>query len=177
MTRSHIDSTAIGEISGLVRDVPDFPQPGILFRDISPVLRQRFDLALAALEAQIESDEWRGIDAIAGIDARGFILAAGVAARVGKGFVPIRKAGKLPPPVERIEYQLEYGGGALEMHRGAGRLLLLDDVLATGGTLRGAAELSERAGYSVAGMVVLIDLNLARAPLWKEHEVRAVLRY
>jgi adenine phosphoribosyltransferase len=172
-----VNPVRIAELSALVRDVPDFPQPGILFRDISPVLRERFDGALDALAALVSAREWEQVDAIAGIDARGFILAAGLAARVGKGFVPIRKPGKLPPPVERREYRLEYGSDALEMHRGAGRLLLVDDVLATGGTLRGAAELSLASGYAVMGMLVLIDLNIAPAPLWSGCEVRSVLRY
>jgi adenine phosphoribosyltransferase len=172
-----VDAATIAELSALVRNVPDFPQPGVLFRDISPVLRECFHGALDALQALISRQEWKQVDAIAGIDARGFILAAGLAARAGKGFVPIRKAGKLPPPVERREYRLEYGSNVLEMHRGAGRLLLIDDVLATGGTLRGAAELSLASGYIIVGMLVLIDLNIAPAPLWSGCEVRSVLRY
>ena len=177
MLQPQIDSAAIAELAKFVRDVPDFPHAGILFRDISPLLRERFDLALAALESLVAPEEWDEVDAIAGIDARGFILAAGLAARVGKGFVPIRKASKLPPPVESIRYQLEYGSSALEMHRGAGRLLLVDDVLATGGTLRAAADLSRTAGYVVAGLIVLIDLKIAPAPLWEGREVRSVIRY
>lgn len=172
-----VTSATIAELSALVRNVPDFPQPGILFRDISQILRQRFDVALDAMEALVSGEEWAPVDAIAGVDARGFILAAGLAARVGRGFVPVRKAGKLPPPVERIEHRLEYGSSALEMQRGAGRLLIVDDVLATGGTLQAAAELSQAAGYSVVGMLVLVDLNIAPAPLWRGHHVRSVIRY
>lgn len=170
-------SAEAADLAALVRAIPDFPQPGVLFRDISPLLRQRFDATLAALERMLTSEEVRQVDAVAGIDARGFILAAGLAGRLSKGFVPIRKAGKLPPPLEREAYNLEYGTGALEMHYGAGRLLIVDDVLATGGTLRAAADLSERAGYSVVGLLVLIDLNLAPAPLWRGRAVRAVIRY
>jgi adenine phosphoribosyltransferase len=143
----------------------------------SQVLRQRFGLALAALEALVGRDEWNAVDAVAGVDARGFILAAGLAARMKKGFVPIRKAGKLPPPVERMEYRLEYGSGALEMQRGEGRLLLVDDVLATGGTLGAAAQLSSAAGYEVSALVVLIDLNIAGSPLWRGEKVRSVIQY
>src|ERR1700683_2526980 len=117
-------------------DVPDFPHPGILFRDITPLLRAHFNATLDVLEALFDEREWSQVDALAGIESRGFILAAGLAARRGKGFVPIRKQGKLPPPVVDMEYTLEYGTGILEMQRGAGRLLLVDDVLATGGTMR-----------------------------------------
>jgi adenine phosphoribosyltransferase len=172
-----VNPATIAELSALVRNVPDFPQPGILFRDISTVLRERFGGALDALAALMSRQEWEQVDAIAGIDARGFILAAGLAARLGKGFVPVRKAGKLPPPVERREYRLEYGSSAIEMHRGAGRLLLVDDVLATGGTLRAAAELCLASGHALVGMLVLIDLNIATTPLWSGCEVRSVLRY
>ena len=121
----------------LVVEIPDFPKPGILFRDISPLLRSHFDATIGAVESLFSDDEWRATDAVAGIESRGFILAAALADRRGKGFVPIRKKGKLPPPVVDVAYDLEYGSGVLEMQTGRGRLLLIDDVLATGGTLRG----------------------------------------
>jgi len=144
-----------------VVDVPDFPQPGILFRDISPLLRRHFGAAIDAVEALFAEDEWQVIEAVAGIESRGFILASALAARRNKGFVPIRKKGKLPPPVVDIAYDLEYGTGVLEMQAGEGRLLLVDDVLATGGTLAASVALSRQAGYAVHGIGVLIDIGIA----------------
>lgn len=161
-----------------VVDVPDFPRPGILFRDITPLLRAHFGPTVDALERQLDAEDWRRIDAVAGIESRGFILAAALAARRGKGFVPIRKQGKLPPPVVDMRYELEYGSGILEMQRGGGRLLLVDDVLATGGTMRAAAELCGNAGYEVGALLALIDLRLAGAPfVWREHALRYVIDY
>ncbi|HNO59208.1 MAG TPA: adenine phosphoribosyltransferase, partial [Plasticicumulans sp.] len=148
-------------------DVPDFPKPGILFRDIAPLLRTQFGATISALEALFSAAEWNAIDAVAGIESRGFILAAALAERRGKGFVPIRKQGKLPPPVVELAYALEYGSGVLEMQPGKGRLLLIDDVLATGGTLHAAAELCLRAGYEVAGFGALIDLKLGGEFRWR----------
>jgi len=161
-----------------VVDVPDFPRPGILFRDITPLLRMQFQPTIEALERLLNAEEWSGVDAVAGVESRGFILAAALAARRGKGFVPIRKQGKLPPPVVDMKYTLEYGTGILEMQRGAGRLLLVDDVLATGGTMRAAAELCGYAGYEVGALVALIDLRLAGTPfIWRQHALRYVIDY
>jgi adenine phosphoribosyltransferase len=161
-----------------VVDVPDFPRPGILFRDITPLLRTQFGATIDALEALVDVDTWERIDAVAGIESRGFILGAALAERRGKGFVPIRKQGKLPPPVVDRPYALEYGTGVLEMQRGSGRVLLVDDVLATGGTMRAAAELCAPAGYDVEGLIVLIDLKLTGAPfVWDGHVLRYVLDY
>ena len=161
-----------------VVNVPDFPRPGILFRDITPLLRTHFGATIDALEALIDTASWERIDAVAGIESRGFILGAALAERRGKGFVPIRKQGKLPPPVVDRPYALEYGTGVLEMQRGNGRVLLVDDVLATGGTMRAAAELCTAAGYNIEALVVLIDLKLAATPfLWQAHTLRYVLDY
>jgi adenine phosphoribosyltransferase len=158
-------------------DVPDFPQPGILFRDIAPLLRRRFEETIVALDALFDAAEWSGIDAIAGIESRGFILGAALALRRGKGFVPVRKKGKLPPPVVDVAYDLEYGSAVLEMQPGGGRVLLIDDVLATGGTMSAAAEICTRAGYAVAGIGVLLDLHLVPAYAWRGHAARAVIHY
>jgi adenine phosphoribosyltransferase len=159
-------------------DVPDFPRPGILFRDITPLLRMQFQPTIDAVERLLNVEEWSRIDAVAGVESRGFILAAALAARRGKGFVPIRKQGKLPPPVVDMQYTLEYGTGILEMQRGDGRLLLVDDVLATGGTMRAAAELCGYAGYEVGALVALIDLRLAGTPfIWRQHALRYVIDY
>jgi len=165
------------DLQRYVRDVPDFPRPGILFRDIAPLLRDHFEPTIDALSALLDATAWTRIDAIAGIESRGFILAAALALRHGKGFVPIRKQGKLPPPVVAIPYDLEYGTGVLEMQQGHGRLLLVDDVLATGGTLRAAADLSVQAGYEIAQLMVLIDLRLVPDFQWRQHRTASVMRY
>jgi adenine phosphoribosyltransferase len=158
-------------------NVPDFPLPGILFRDVAPLLRTHFDATLDALEALYDAEDWRRVDALAGIESRGFILAAGLAARRHKGFVLIRKQGKLPPPVVAAAYALEYGSGVLEMQRGSGRLLIIDDVVATGGTLSTAADLCQTAGYEVHGLAALIDLRLAGEFVWRGLALRYAIDY
>lgn len=158
-------------------DVPDFPKPGILFRDITPLLAKRFDETIAAMDALLGPAEWANVDAVAGIESRGFIFAAALAQRRGKGFVPVRKQGKLPPPVVDVAYVLEYGSGVLEMQRGEGRVFLVDDVLATGGTLKGAAALCARAGYQLVAMGVLIDLQIVPPFEVNAISTRAALTY
>ena len=165
------------ELKQFVVDVPDFPKPGILFRDISPLLRHHFAATIEAVAALFDDAEWATIDAVAGIESRGFILASALAERRGKGFVPIRKKGKLPPPVVDVAYDLEYGTGVLEMQAGQGRLLLVDDVLATGGTLAASVALSRQAGYSVHGIGVLIDIGIAPGFRCGEHVPRVVMAY
>jgi adenine phosphoribosyltransferase len=160
-----------------VVDIPDFPKPGILFRDISPLLRRHFSATIEAIDRLFTDAEWADVDVVAGIESRGFILASALADRRDKGFVPIRKKGKLPPPVVDIAYDLEYGTGVLEMQTGAGRLLLIDDVLATGGTLAASAALSRLAGYSVYGVGVLIDIGIAPGFCCEGHTPRVVLQY
>jgi adenine phosphoribosyltransferase len=168
---------AMIDLKSYIRNVPDFPQPGILFRDISPLLRQAFVETIEALGALLDAQEWSQVDAIAGVESRGFILASALALRHGKGFVLVRKKGKLPPPVVELAYGLEYGTGVLEMQAGSGRLLLVDDVLATGGTLMASAALAELAGYSVFQSIVLVDLKLKPLFRWDRRPVRAVLTY
>jgi adenine phosphoribosyltransferase len=165
------------ELRELIVDIPDFPKPGILFRDISPLLRQRFHETVTAVDSLFSVREWESVDVVAGIESRGFILAAALAERHRKGFVPIRKKGKLPPPVVDVAYDLEYGAGVLEMQRGSGRMLLVDDVLATGGTLGASMTLAAQAGYEVLGMGVLLDLGFVPGFSCGGFAVRSVLEY
>lgn len=167
----------MSDLRQYIRDVPDFPKKGILFRDVMPLLRDRFGETIGALRNLLSIDEWRNIDAIAGIESRGFILAAGLAQLAGKGFIPIRKQGKLPPPVVSVPYDLEYGTGVLEMHSGTGRIILVDDVLATGGTLQAGASLCIEAGYEIAHLMALIDLKLVADFRWEMRRVLSVIEY
>ena len=165
------------DLKSAVRAVPDFPRQGILFRDISPLLREHFAATLDALDALLTEAEWGKVDALAGIESRGFILGAALAARRRKGFVLVRKQGKLPPPIVDVAYDLEYGSGVLEMQRGSGHVVLIDDVLATGGTLTASAELCLRAGYEVLALAVLIDLSIVTNYRWRQLGARACLVY
>jgi adenine phosphoribosyltransferase len=147
-------------ITSLVRDVPDYPQPGVIFKDITPLLADG-----PAFAAVIEglAGLYGPVDKVAGIEARGFILAAPVACRLGAGFVPIRKKGKLPGATFAQEYELEYGTATIEVLTDAfepsERVLVIDDVLATGGTARATADLVRRAGAEVVGLAVLLELS------------------
>jgi adenine phosphoribosyltransferase len=147
-------------ITTLVRDVPDYPQPGVVFKDITPLLA---DGAAFAAVIDALAGLYGPVDKVAGIEARGFVLAAPVACRLGAGFVPIRKQGKLPGATYAREYDLEYGTATVEVLTDAfqpsERVLVIDDVLATGGTARAAAELVHRAGAQVAGLAVLLELS------------------
>lgn len=165
------------DLKQAIRDVADFPRPGILFRDIAPLLRDHFEATVSALDALLSAREWEQIDALAGIESRGFILGAALAVRRGKGFVLVRKQGKLPPPVVDVAYDLEYGSGVLEMQEGTGRVVLVDDVLATGGTMGAAADLCDRAGYQLKAIMALIDLRIVPDFSWRDLRLRACITY
>jgi adenine phosphoribosyltransferase len=165
------------DLKAHIAAVADFPKPGILFRDIMPLLRARLPSAVNALDTLLTNDEWSQVDLIAGIESRGFILGAALALQRGKGFVPVRKQGKLPPPVSSLEYELEYGSATLEMQPGTGRVLVVDDVVATGGTMVAAAELCRRSGHSVQALLALIDLKLIPPLRWNGLAVRCALSY
>ncbi|TPW74240.1 adenine phosphoribosyltransferase [Schumannella soli] len=148
-------------LRALMRETPDFPEPGIMFRDISPVLAD--GAALAALADALSAPFAGAYDVVAGVEARGFPLAAAIAARTGHGTLLLRKAGKLPGPVLRERYGLEYGTDTLEVRADtvspATRVLVVDDVLATGGTLAAAHRLIESANWSVVGTAVALELS------------------
>ncbi|MEO7233873.1 MAG: adenine phosphoribosyltransferase [Lapillicoccus sp.] len=147
-----------------IRDIPDFPQPGVMFKDFTPLLADA--AAFAAVVDDIAGRYAGRVDTVVGIEARGFVIGAAVAYRMGLGFVPVRKAGKLPGPSLREEYTLEYGSAVVEMHRDAlapgERVLILDDVLATGGTLAATCRLVEGAGATVTGIDVVLELTFLR---------------
>ncbi|WP_425953525.1 adenine phosphoribosyltransferase [Xylanimonas sp. McL0601] len=153
------------EIRALIRDVPGYPHEPIIFRDITPLLADGAALGdvIEAFARLCEGEDGHAIDVVAGMEARGFLLGAPLATRLGVGFVPLRKAGKLPPPVERVEYELEYGSAAIELRTGTlragARVLLVDDVLATGGTAAAAAELVGRCGGQVVAAAFLLELG------------------
>jgi len=152
--------TALADrIGGLLRDVPDFPQPGVVFKDIAPLLADgpAFDAVISGLAANARAE----VDVVGGIEARGFLVAGALARELGCGVTPVRKAGKLPPPTLRRAYALEYGQAEIEVPVGlleGKRVLLVDDVLATGGTMRAAADLLAEAGATVTGLGVIVEL-------------------
>ncbi|GAB6071491.1 adenine phosphoribosyltransferase [Thiomicrorhabdus hydrogeniphila] len=158
--------------------VPDFPKPGILFSDISPLLKNHFVETIDAMSDLYTEEEWNNIDCLAGIESRGFIFAAALAFKHNKGFIKVRKPGKLPNVAASIEYGLEYGSDKLEMQIGDGsRILLLDDLIATGGSMGAAAALCEKVGYQVAGIACLIDLADLNSFTYKGMTVRSVIQF
>jgi len=166
-------------------DVPDFPTTGVVFKDISPLLADHAAFA-GAVDAVVSAHEQHRVDTVVGVEARGFLLAAPVAYRLGAGFVPVRKPGKLPRPTHEASYDLEYGTDALQVHRDAfvpgHRVLVVDDVLATGGTAAAAGRLVAQAGAELAGLAVLLELAVlgGRALLAQAHPgvpVHALLTY
>ena len=169
------------DLKRYIRDVPDFPSPGVLFRDITPLLQDPAALhyALDEMAAQVEA---RGVTAIVGIESRGFLFGAPVADRLGLPFVPVRKPGKLPAQRMSVEYSLEYGSGQLDIHADAltasDRVVVIDDLLATGGTALAAAKLAELLGAAVDGFLFLIELAALRGrDRLAEYDIKALLRY
>lgn len=170
-----------GRLKRRIRDIPDFPKPGIVFKDITPLLA---DAAALREAAGAMTDPFRdlAVDQVVGIESRGFILGALVARELNAGFVPVRKPGKLPARVQSVEYALEYGTDRLEVHADVGdkpsRVLIVDDVLATGGTARATCELMERVGAEIVGLSFLIVLEFLKGRERLEgRDVSAVIRY
>ncbi len=171
----------IGQLSSAIRDVPDFPKPGIVFKDITtllrdPVLFRRALDLMTVLVGDLPADK------VVAIESRGFILGGALADRLGAGFVPVRKPGKLPWKARRASYLLEYGSDSLEMHEDAvapgERVLIVDDVIATGGTARAVGDLCEALGTEVSGFVFLVELGFLNGrERLRGREVRSLIRY
>jgi len=169
------------DLRAYVRDVPDFPKPGILFRDVTPLLGDARALA-AAVEALAEPFRARGVQKVMGIESRGFVFGTPVALSLGAGFTLVRKAGKLPWRTRRVTYELEYGSDTVEMHEDALRpgepVLVVDDLIATGGTAAAAVQLARDAGAVVVGCAFLIELTaLAGRSRLGVDDVHVLLRY
>ena len=168
-------------LKSFIRDVPDFPKKGIIFKDITPLLGDpaAFRTAIDRLAAPFED---QGIAQVAGVESRGFLLAGAVALRLGAGLIPIRKKGKLPRRTVQAEYALEYGSDSVECHADAARkgskVLLIDDVLATGGTAAASVRLLELLGARVAGTAFLIELDFLKGrEKLKKHAVHSLIHY
>ena len=173
--------SAVAELRSYIRDVPDFPKPGILFKDITPLLlnAQLFRSAIHLMAAPFRA---AGVTRVVSIESRGFLLGAPIALAIEAGLVPIRKPGKLPAARGRVEYELEYGTDALEMHQdavsGRDRVLIVDDVLATGGTAQAAAKLVRNHGAQVVGFTFLIELDLLKGrERLQDERIEALLHY
>jgi adenine phosphoribosyltransferase len=181
--RASAQSERLERIRSKIRAIPDFPKPGIVFRDITTLWNdpEGFRLSTDAFADRYGSMR---IDAVVGIESRGFIIAAAVADRLGKGFIPVRKQGKLPAEVERYEYELEYGRDCVEIHKDAivrgHRVIVLDDLMATGGTMGAAVGLLERIGAVVVSCGVIVDLpdlGGSRKLLGNGHEVFSLVQF
>jgi adenine phosphoribosyltransferase len=171
----------VSQLEDLVRDIPDFPEKGVVFKDITPVLGdpQAFGQLISGMSEPFLD---KGITKVAGIEARGFTLATPVADRIGAGFIPLRKPGKLPFQTVKEEYELEYGIDALEVHTDAvfegEKVLLVDDVIATGGTARAAIQLLRHVGAEVVGLSLFIELVfLGGASKIDSVPINALIRY
>jgi len=169
------------QLKAKVRDIPDFPKPGIIFKDITPLLSD-VDAFQAIIDTFARRYADKSIDAVVGIDARGFIFGGALAYRIDAGFVPVRKSGKLPHETHQVEYDLEYGTDKIEMHIDAvgpnHRVVIIDDLLATGGTAQAACQLIEKSGATVVecGFVIELGFLNGREKL-KQHEVFSLISY
>ncbi len=169
------------DLRAKIREIPDFPKPGILFYDITTLLKDPAGFR-EAIDLMLEPYRGEKIDVVVGMESRGFIFAAPMAYQLGAGFVPVRKLGKLPAEVISVEYALEYGSNTLEIHRDAiepgQRVLIVDDLLATGGTVRGTIELVERLRGEVVGLAFLVELDFLKGrERLTGHRVTSVIRY
>lgn len=177
-----MSDSIVRQLAPLIREVPDFPKPGIVFRDFTPLLADPRALALS-VELMANPYRGKGVEIVVGAESRGFIFGTAVAQALSAGFVPVRKKGKLPRAVHGVTYDLEYGTDRVEMHTDAvargTRVLIVDDLLATGGTLRACGELLTAAGAEIVGITVLIELAAldGRQRIASFGEVHAVLQF
>ena len=169
------------KIKKAIRTIPHFPKKGIMFRDITTLLKDA-DAFKETIDALVERYRNQSLDLVAGIESRGFIIAGAIAYLLGKGFIPIRKPGKLPAETFRVEYELEYGKDAVEMHKDSvfkgARVLVIDDLLATGGTMKAACDLVERAGGTVVECAFIVDLpDLKGRKKLQKHQIFTLVEF
>jgi adenine phosphoribosyltransferase len=178
MSKSGLNSD---QLKNLIREVPDFPKKGILFYDITTLLKDKAGYA-TLIDVLAERYIGKGVDLILGMEARGFIFGPALAYRLSAGFVPVRKPGKLPAATERVEYDLEYGSNVLEVHKDAiekgQRVLIVDDLLATGGTAEATAKLASGLGAEITGLAFVVELDFLNGrDKLKNYDVFSVLHY
>jgi adenine phosphoribosyltransferase len=171
----------VDNLKKMIRTIPDFPKPGIQFYDITTLLKEPYGLR-TTIDRLTELIDDPNIDTVIGIEARGFIFAPALAYRLGAGFVPVRKPRKLPAEIESISYELEYGKDTLEIHKdaigGGNRVIIADDLLATGGTARAVVDLVERLGGTVAGLAFVVELSFLNGrERFAGHKVASLLQY
>ena len=182
MSRYALPMDQVARLKSLIRDVPDFPKPGIVFKDFTPLIRDPAGLALA-IELMVNPFRGKGVDVVVGAESRGFIFGIAMAQALSAGFVPVRKPGKLPWKKASISYELEYGKDSMEIHTDAispgQRVLMVDDLLATGGTMRACCRLVQGMRANIVGITVLIELAFlkGRDSLSEIGQVHSVLMY
>lgn len=165
-------------LEAFMANVPNYPKEGILFRDISPLVKDHFVECVDALSELFTQEEWDKVDYLVGVESRGFIFASGLAYKHKKGVIKARKAGKLPNVHSSISYGLEYGEAVLEMQKGDGKnVLIIDDLIATGGSMQAACDLSKEVGYQVVGLACLVDLAALNSFSYQDMKVRSVIQY
>lgn len=176
-----MDEKIVEELKNSIRSIPDFPKKGILFRDITTLLKdaQKFKQAVEVIATKYKE---KRIDKVAAVEARGFILGGAIAYKLDAGFIPIRKKGKLPSQVYKVSYQLEYGEDSLEIHRDAikpeDKVLIVDDLLATGGTAKAACQLIENSGAEIIGIEFLIELtDLKGIEKLKGYPINSIIKF
>jgi adenine phosphoribosyltransferase len=176
-----VTATTVDDLRARIREVPDFPKPGILFYDITTLLKDA-DAFREVVDRMADQVDGRTIDLVVGMESRGFIFSAPLAYKLQAGFVPVRKLGKLPADTIEVEYALEYGTATLEIHRDAiqpgQRVLIVDDLLATGGTVMGTIELVRRLGGEIAGLSFMVELTALRGrDKLGDHQIHTLLTY